>query len=265
MSFKKTEAIVIKTLNLREADKIVTFFSRDYGKIQGIARGARKIRAKQGGNFELFTRLNVIFFQKADVMPSDTQGGEHALLKITQADMLEAFPAIHADFNKLIGASYIAECLNRAFEPHDQSHQAVYALTCGALRALAAAQHIRPLIPAFEIKLIAHLGYAPVLHRCTVCQTPRAAVELPRFSFATGGLLCSRCAAARKEAVEVSNEAIDALSALLRTDMAHVETLPLPPELHQEIKHLLTNYMQYHLGIALKTDMFVQKLRAANR
>ena len=58
MSFKKTEAIVIKTLNLREADKIVTFFSRDYGKIQGIARGARKIRAKQGGNFELFTRLN---------------------------------------------------------------------------------------------------------------------------------------------------------------------------------------------------------------
>ena len=112
MAFTRTEAIVIKATNLRETDKIITFFSRDYGKIQGIARGLRKIRTKYSGKLELFTRVNVIFFQKTDHLQNGITE-HHPLLRITQVDVVEMFPQLTSDFHKLIGASYIAEFLNK--------------------------------------------------------------------------------------------------------------------------------------------------------
>lgn len=268
MSFKKTEAIVIKAMNLRETDKIITFFSRDFGKIQGIARGIRKIHSKYSGKLELFTRLNVIFFQKIESLQT---GGQHPLLNITQADVVEVFPELQADFNKLIGASYVAEFLNRVFEPHDDSQPQVYPLVCKTLRAMAEAQQIRPILPAFELKLLTHLGYAPELNRCTNCRTSRAklletlpvAPQSPGFSFATGGFLCPSCRPLKKEAVEVTYQALDLLQTLLETDISQVEHLTFPTPIHQEIKLILTNYLQFHLGLSLKTDTFVQKLRSA--
>ncbi len=268
MSFKKTEAIVIKATNLREADKIITFFSRDFGKIQGIARGIRKIHSRYSGKLELFTRLSVIFFQKTEPLPT---GAQHPLLNMTQADVVEVFPELQADFNKLIGASYIAEFLNRVFEPYDDSQPQVYPLVCKTLRAMAEAQQIRPILPAFELKLLTHLGYAPELNRCTNCHksraklldTPSVANQTPGFSFATGGFLCPSCRQLKKEAAQVTYQALDLLQALLETDISQVEHLDCSSSIHQEIKYLLTNYLQFHLGLSLKTDAFVQKLRSA--
>ncbi|MBD3309074.1 DNA repair protein RecO, partial [candidate division KSB3 bacterium] len=157
MAFKRTEAVVIKALDFRETDKIITFFSRDYGKMQGIARGIRKIQTKYSGKLDLFTRVHVIFFQKME-QPHEA----HPLLRITQVDVVEVFPQVKTDFHKLIGASYIAEFLHKTFEDYDASHSSVYDLVCESLRALAHADQIRPILPAFEMKLLAHLGYAPV-------------------------------------------------------------------------------------------------------
>ncbi len=272
MSFKKTEAIVIKAINFRDADKIITFFSRDYGKIQGIAKGIRKIRTKYSGKLDLFNRVNVIFFQKIE-NPQQNQ----PLLRITQVDVVEVFPQLKDDFNKIIGASYIAEFLHRVFEDHDASHAPVYALVCHALRTLAASQNIRVILPAFEVKLLAHLGYAPVLDHCTSCRKTRTHMlnretrdqhstpeSLLGFNFSTGGMLCHRCKFLKKGTIEVTPESIDILQKLLDTEMREMADIPLLPKFHREIKVLLTGYIQYHLGIALKTDAFVQKLRSAN-
>jgi len=272
MSFKRTEAVVIKAINLREADKIITFFSRDYGKIQGIARGIRKIHTKYSGKLDLFNRVNVIFFQKLE-NPQQT----HSLLRITQVDVVEVFPQLKNDFNKIIGASYIAEFLNKLFEDHDASHKPVYDLVCYTLRALAASQNIRAILPAFEIKLLAQLGYAPVLDRCTSCQqrrtgtlnhelpeSPPSPDSLPGFNFSTGGVLCQRCKRLKKGTLQITPQAVNMLQQLFKTEIMQIEAITLPPNLHQEIKTLLAGYIQYHLGIALKTDLFVQKLRSAN-
>ncbi len=272
MAYKKTEAVVIKSTNLREADKIITFFSREYGKIQGVARGIRKIRSKYGGKLDLFNRVNVIFFQKVENLQES-----HPLLRITQADVVEVFPTLKNDFNRIIGASYLAEFLNRTFEDHDASHPLVYTLVCRTLKALATFENVRPIIPGFEIKLLIHLGYAPVLDRCTSCQKAKVdflknapqqhkpdSKSLLGFHFAKGGILCPHCKNLKKARIDVSSEAIDMLQHLLSTEILQLERMPLSPQFHQEIKALLTGYIQYHLGITLKTDTFVQKLRSTN-
>lgn len=270
MGFKKTEAIVIKATNLREADKIITFFSQDYGKIQGIARGIRKIKTRYSGKLELFTRVKVIFFQKAETLEGGGLHGSHPLLRITQVDVVETLAALHTDFNKIVGASYIAEFLNKVFEEYDHTHPEVYALVCETLRTLAGADQIRNILPAFEIKLLAHLGYAPVLDHCANCgerklDAPPAATGQLGFSSAAGGVLCARCKPLKKESLTVTAQALHTLQQLSVTKMAQIPAVPLPKEQYQQIKIILTNHFQYYLGLSLKTETFVQKLRSAQR
>lgn len=281
MAFLKTEAVVIKTFNLRETDKIITFFSADFGKIQGIAKGIRKIKSRYSGKLELFTRVRVIFFRKTAV---GGFSGTHPLLRITQVDAIEAFPQLHADFNKIIGASYVAEFLNKVFEEYDNTHQAVYTLVCDTLRVLAASDQLRNILPAFEIRLLAELGYAPILDHCTVCGKTlgRQAAELPTsppgplsegrrgntefmgFSSAAGGIVCQACKLLKKDSLAISPEAVVILRQLLAADLNAVPAIALPTEKYREIKNLLANHFHYHLGLSLKTEAFVQKLRAAH-
>ena len=274
MAFKKTEAIVIKTVNLREADRIITFFSRDYGKMQGVAKGVRKIKARHGGKLELFTRVNVIFFQKLETMQSNGFHGPHPLLPITQVDVVESFVRLKTDFNRIVGASYIAEFLNRIFEEYDNTHKGVYPLVCETFQTLSIAENIRNILPAFEVKLLTHLGYTPILDHCAACKQPlqpssqnqqnadRMATLLG-FSSATGGVLCQRCRPLKKDNLPVSWPTIYLLRQFLATDMRQIPMLTMSKDGHQQIKTLLTNYFQYHVGINLKTETFVQKLHAA--
>lgn len=274
MAFERIEAVVIKAANFKEADRIVTFFSKERGKIQGIARGIRKIKTKYSGKLELFNRVNVIFFHKSGHLDAHGGHAQHPLLKITQVDMVEAFPALHADFNKIIAASYLAELLNRSFEEYDKTHQPVYTLLCETLRALAGDLDIRMLLPAFELKVMAHLGYAPELERCINCgklrtrpttpelpQLPQK--HLPAFHFAQGGILCPNCKPLRKGAQDLNPQAVECLQHFLETRISQLHPLAFSPEIHHDIRNLLTNYIQYHLGITLKTDNFVRKLRSA--
>ena len=281
MAFLRTEAIVIKAINLREADKIITFFSRDYGKIQGIAKGIRKIKARHSGKLELFTRVSVIFFQKGEVLQSKGFTRNSPLLRITQVDIVEVFPQLKSDFNKIIGASYIAEFLNKLFEEHDNTHKEVYFLVCDTFRTLAASENLRNILPAFEIKLLAHLGYAPILDRCTACGTTKLATEtqshrakqdsgsqsrsnkLLGFSSSSGGILCQRCKSFKKDKIDISLQSVNILRQFLHIQMKQVPTIPMPKGTFHEIKTLLMNHFQYHVGISLKTEAFVQKLRAA--
>ncbi len=273
MAFERIEAIVIKATNFKEADRIITFFSRDYGKIQGIARGIRKIKTKYSGKLELFNRVNAIVFHKAGRLGSHGLQDRHPLLKITQVDVVEVFPRLHDDFNNIIAASYVVELLNRSFEEYDNSHRAVYDLLCQTLRALTGGDDIRMLLPAFEVKIMAHLGYAPALDRCIVCgkQRTRPATSelpilphqhLPAFHLAQGGILCPRCKGLKKGSLNLNPQTIECLQHFLETRISQLQPLAFSPEVHQEIRSLLTSYVQYHLGISLKTDAFVKKLRS---
>ena len=273
MAFEHIEGIVIKAAHFKEADKIVTFFSRDYGKIQGIARGIRKIKTKYSGKLELFNRVKVIFFHKAGHLDTHGVQTQHPLLKITQVDIVEVFPRLHDDFNKIVAASYVAELVNRGFEEYDNTHKPVYDLLCDTLRELAGERDIRMLLPAFEVKILAYLGYAPVLDRCINCGKPRTRPatsehkelpikHLPAFHLVQGGILCPRCKGLKKGAFNLNPQTIECMQHFLETRISELSPLAFSAQMHQEIRSLLMSYLQYHLGISLKTDSFVKKLRS---
>jgi DNA repair protein RecO (recombination protein O) len=223
----------------------------------------------------------VIFFHKT-ALQSKGFTDNHPLLRITQVDVVEVFPPLKSDFNKIVGASYIAEFLNKVFEEYDATHKAVYVLVCNTLRTLAASENLRNIIPAFEIKLLAHLGYAPTLNRCTACGNSEFATETLRhrdkkgsasqnlnseslgFNSSSGGVLCQRCKRLKKDSLDITPQSVEILQQFLNTEMPKIPAIVMPKEKYPEIKTALTHHFQHHIGISLKTEAFVQKLRSAN-
>src|SRR3990167_6697685 len=128
MGLGRTAAIVIGSFPLGESDRVVTFYSREHGKIRGVAKAARRIRSRFGGALELFTQGELVFF--------DT--GRSDLLRIDHFDIVRPFGGLREDLDALGQAAWIVECVTRLTADHDR-HVALYALLVRSLRALETA------------------------------------------------------------------------------------------------------------------------------
>lgn len=156
MKIASDEAIVIGLMDYREADRIVSLFSRDHGKLNGIARGARKSIKRFGGALELFARLSVNF------LPGET------LVTIRDVDIKTIYPQIRTTLAGIAHAGYAVE-LVAALAPERYPNQRVFRLLTAYLEQLdrhAASPSDRHF---FEINLLNILGYRPPLECCASC------------------------------------------------------------------------------------------------
>ena len=156
MKIIKDEAVVIGLMDYRETDRIVSFFSREHGKINGIARGARKSVKRFGGALELFARLSVQF------LPGES------LVTIREVDIRTIYPQIRATLAGIAHAGYAAE-LVAALAPERYGNRRVFRLLTAYLEHL----DLTPATPSdrhfFEINLLNILGYRPPLESCARC------------------------------------------------------------------------------------------------
>jgi len=150
------EAVVIGLMDYRETDRIVSLYTRDHGKVSGIARGARKSIKRFGGALELFARLSVHF------LPGE------ALVTIRDADILTIYPQIRATLAGIAHAGYAAE-LVAALAPERYRNQRIFRLLTTYLEHLDRS----PATPSdrhfFEINLLNIMGYRPPLENCAGC------------------------------------------------------------------------------------------------
>ncbi len=180
MKIINDDAVVIGLLDYRETDRIVTFFSRDHGKISGIARGARKSVKRFGGALELFARLSISFLPR------------ESLVTISDVDIRTIYPQIRATMAGIAHAGYAAELVAELAPERYPSHRLFRLLT-------AYLEHLdqAPAVPAdrhiFEINLLNILGYRPALETCAGCGASLA-LSGGLWSGSTGhGVYCPGC------------------------------------------------------------------------
>src|ERR671939_823077 len=126
MALGKSAAVVIGSFDLGESDRVVTFYSREHGKVRGVAKASRRMRSRFGGALELFTLGELVFF--------DT--GRSDLVRIDHFDVVEPFARVREDLERLGQASWIVECVARLTADRDP-HAALYGLLTRSLRAVA--------------------------------------------------------------------------------------------------------------------------------
>jgi len=148
----RTEAIVLKRRDYGEADRILTVFTPDFGKLTLLAKGVRKTRSRKAGHVELFTDSTMLV----------AKGRTWDL--VSQAEMIEPFRALHEDLQRTSYAFYIAELLD-GFTQERDPHPQIFALLKETLSRLAASKdEVLPLVARFfDLRLLSQMGY-PRLH-----------------------------------------------------------------------------------------------------
>lgn len=247
----RTEGIVLRRSDFGEADRLLTLFSREYGKIRAIAKGARKPQSRKTGHVELFMRTRFLIAEG------------RTLDIVTQAEMVEGYNQLRDDLVRTTYASYAVELLDRFTADEDRNPQ-MYDLLSDMLRWLARTNNLLVAARYYELHLLSLLGYRPQLFQCVSCG--EGIEERDQFfSAELGGLLCPNCRQADLNAVEISAAAVKVLRFLQTRQWAAVQSLHLRRELHSELEAVMYSYLTYILERNLKSADFLQRLRREAR
>lgn len=182
MALVETEALILKTYSLAEADKIVIFFTKEHGLIRGVAKGAKRLKSRFGGSLEPFTIINLTYFQKE----------ERELVSISNIELHKSFftKAVNPEF--LQKFAYLFELLFE-FAPPNQSNERLYRMACVCLETVETdRQTLESIALYFELWLLRLAGFLPDWKKCDDCQREIMSNEAATLQI-NFHLLCSNC------------------------------------------------------------------------
>lgn len=181
---ESSAAIVLRTRDYSESDRIVTLLTLDAGKLGGIAKGAKQSRRRFERKLEVFTHVMVYFRRRPH--------GELVFITRAEAAGLPPFD-LTDDIGKIALGSYMVELADALSREEADSAQA-YRILAAALGAVARHSASRALRQAFELNLLRWAGYQLEFRHCQVCGRPPAE-DATSFVFipAHGGIVCQRC------------------------------------------------------------------------
>jgi len=233
---------VLGTMDYREADRIVTLFTLEHGKLRGIARGAKNSVRRFGGALELFARL------RAEIVPKE------GLSAIHHADIVTVFPRIRDDLAKIGYAGYACE-LTDAMLPEGMANPRLFRLLSSYLEHLDSSPASSSDRRFFEMNFLNVLGYCPTLERCESCGVDLDRAAWSSQTMSTSGLLCASCG---RGGNPVSGETVLLLKRTLRT--GRFGMIFFPAQALHEAGSFLDHALAAHLNRPLKALDFLREI-----
>ncbi|HVE47876.1 MAG TPA: DNA repair protein RecO [Acidimicrobiales bacterium] len=227
----RDQGVVLRTIKLGEADRIVTLVTPGHGKVRAVAKGVRKTKSRFGSRLEPISHVSLLMYEGRD------------LDIVTQAETLDHFRLIREDLDRMGRAQSLLEVVDQVAQEREPSAR-LYSMLVGALRSLAA-RDAPLLLAAFFWKLLSAEGAHPLLEQCATCGAPE---DLVAFDLVEGGALCRSC----RRGVPVSPEALVLLRRVLGGGLAAALDEPAGPVV-LEVEHLATSSLEHHLERRLRT------------
>ncbi len=242
----RTEALVLRHSNFGEADRILTLYSRENGKIRAVAKGVRKMKSRKAGHLEPFTRVQLQLARGRD------------LPIVTQAETMEAFLNIRGSLEVTAQAAYVLEILDR-FTFDEEENRELYRMAVETLERLDSG--IEPFYANryFELHVLSALGFKPELFACVICRKPIEPVD-QYFSAAQGGVVCPHCVGKVEAARPVSMEALKFIRHFQRSDFREATRANPDFLVRGEMEDLLQHYISVQLDRRLNTPGFIRAI-----
>jgi DNA repair protein RecO (recombination protein O) len=242
VSLYRDEAIVLRTQKLGEADRIVTFLTREHGRVRAVGKGVRRTSSKFGARIEPFSHVDVQFHTG------------RSLDIVTQVESLESYGAsVVGDYERYTAGTAMLETAERLTDVEKEPAVQHYLLLVGGLRILAAGTHNSgSVLDAYLLRSLAVAGYAANFDSCARC-----GLMGPHrwFSVAAGGSVCSDDRP--PGSVTVSSEALGVLGALLTGDWEVVDSASA--KTRRECTGIVAAYLQWHLERGLRSLRLVER------
>jgi DNA repair protein RecO (recombination protein O) len=263
MSLHQTEAIVLKTTDFLEYDKLVTLYTRKLGKVRAVAKGVRKPTSKLAASLGLFAELKITLFGKRP----------RELYRLTQTEIIRFHHRLREDVDRLTYSSLFIELLNRASGENEPDPE-LYQFCSEYLTGLEKKVEVGSFTLIYLIKLFQITGFAPYLSGCVVCRklVPTQKKTNFHFNFHKGGIVCSNCLSKiPNPGQRIKGKPVQSLSPIsigsiqfyqtaLSEPISRLAELTIDRKQGKVLLELLLNHIAYHLEGSLKSQKFYQTI-----
>lgn len=230
-----SEAFLLRKTLYGDGDYILTLFTRDFGKISGLAKHAKRSRKRFGGRLEPFVHFRVRFRDKSRDMNF-----------IEDAETIRVFHHFIENIELFLWGSFMLELIDILL-PKESPNEELFDRLAGAFTELDEGKSILPVVLDFQLQALSLAGYEPNLETCAECAEPTEGES--RFSIGKGGVVCGSCGGGAQNGLLVSREfLLD--KKLMEIHLAKVL---------QYIK-LFTEFTEYHTEKELKSSKFIEEL-----
>jgi DNA repair protein RecO (recombination protein O) len=260
MSATKSLAFVLRKRDYRDTSLLVDLYTREWGRIRGVVKGIRaqpmRAWAGFGSTLEPFSLNEVLFYRRR-------KGGDLHL--VTQAELVDLFPALREDLERFASACYCVELVSELVES-DESSPEIFELIRDTLKFLSGGASAKRASRIFEIKLFDRLGLMPEVKKCVYCGKEPA--EAAYFDAAAGGLCCRDCDGAHRSGARraagsprlpVSRGTLHFIDHARRAPVAELTSVKVSQEVGAELERVLRRFTDFHLSHKLKSLVFMEK------
>jgi DNA repair protein RecO (recombination protein O) len=238
VAYYKTEAIVLRSMRLREADRIVHMYTGTRGKVGAVVKGVRRTKSRFGGRLEPFSRVHLVMYE-----------GRGELHTVTQAQCVEWYPRLREHGAAIHYAGAACESVLRLFG-EGEGNEGAYNLLCHELQLLDSRPEAAggANLLAFRMKLMLAAGFVPELADCARCGGPAGAGSL-RFSAAAGGVICHDCGAG--DGFTLDERARSFMVTALASPLKDAPTAEGPTL--TQVERALSGTVEYHAHVRMRS------------
>lgn len=245
----RASAVVLRHSDWGEADRLLTLYTRERGKVRALAKGARKVTSRKAGHLEPFTHVTLQLAKGRD------------LLIVTQAETVNAFLALRDDLVKTSYAAYVVELMDRFTYEEEAGNPSIFKLLVETLERVEKEAEAWLSIRYYEMRLLDYMGFRPQLFECANCGR-EILPEDQFFSFTAGGVICPRCGRGLPNLMQISIEALKYLRHFQRSSYRDASRARPSLEVQKEAESLMQGYLTYILERELNTPGFIKRVRS---
>lgn len=249
MSLYNAEAIVIRCRDFDEADKVAVLLTREEGKVQAVAKGARRPRNRYAPAVQLFTHIKASLFHGRN------------LDSFSQVEIVESFRTLREDLLRMAYATYVCELMDESVREKQRLEQSFLLLLTTLHLLNAPEMEPEPILRAYELKLLSILGFRPQLESCVSCGQDLGANPAVRFAPGLGGVLCPNCSAEGDLVHRIARGTLESMKRLLDGDIRRAHMIRIPAEMRLEMDKVIGDYYAIRTERRPKSKEFLDTLR----
>lgn len=254
MSTEQTEAIILRSFPWSETSLVVNMFTRDFGKLAMVAKGARRPKGPFEAALDLLSRCRIVFISKS----SD------ALDILTEAKLQRRFRGGSQDLLRLYSGYYVAELLDKMTDKGERAEE-VFLLAAETLSAIEDVEsEIRAVVLRFELQMLRLTGHAPSWEQCVQCGTKHSNESDHAgwcfFSVLSGGVLCERCHQGARMLLRVPTAAVTVLDAFSCSDWQSIDVHRFTTKYRAVVRGVLVKYLTVTLDRKLQLHSYLEEL-----
>ena len=249
MPSEKDLAIVLRVTEFSETSCVVLVFTRQFGKLSALAKGARRPKSPFEAALDVLAVCRIVFLHKsADLLDL-----------LTEARLERRFRSARSDLTRLYAGYYIAELMDELTDARDP-HPELFDEADSALLMLDQGADVAVVVLRFEMAALRQLGHLPLLSGCAACGGSVESAERLAFGQLAGGLLCGRCRAGQRQVTSVRAETIETLRRFACEEQRPERADAIPPRVRGEVRGLVNQYLANLLGHRPKMHSYLGEL-----